>query len=146
MTRLILPAIVLGVALVAFACGDDGERIIPEITTEEQPTVDGSPRPSGDPGVTVLNAVLACREKDVDRLRGFVSGPLTDAEVEALFALGSDVQLLSQTVPAVIDETASVTVRLQIQRDAGSDDVERTWDLAQDDDGVWRFLTLPDCF
>jgi hypothetical protein len=39
-----------------------------------------------------------------------------------------------------------VTVGLRIQREGGEETVERTWDLAQGPDGVWRLTELPDCF
>ncbi|MDP3766530.1 MAG: hypothetical protein Q8S13_00815 [Dehalococcoidia bacterium] len=130
----------------SIACGGDGGGHTPAIITGLLPTPGTTLAPGGDPGVTVLNVVLACREKDGERLRSFVEGPVTDQEIEALFALGTDLQLLSQTEPVVEDDRASVTVRLQVRRDAESEDVERVWELVRGDDGVWRFPTLPDCY
>ncbi len=102
--------------------------------------------PSGDPGVTVVNAVQACREKDADRLRSFVAGAVADADVQALFARGTDVRLESQTLPQLAGDRATVAVRLEVRRDGEVETVDRTWALTRSADGVWRLLALPDCF
>jgi hypothetical protein len=96
--------------------------------------------------VTVVNVVQACREKDADRLRSFIASPVSEAEVQALFALGTDVRLESQTLPEVADGRATVSVRLEVHRDGQVESVEREWTLHLDGDGVWRFAALPDCF
>jgi hypothetical protein len=114
-------------------------------TVARQPTPEPPP-PGGDPGVTVRNVVLACREKDGDRLRSFVATPVSERDLQALFDRGSDVRLLSQTVPEAEDQRATVTVRLSVQRDGEEDLVERTWELEQGSDGVWRLTVLPDCY
>jgi hypothetical protein len=102
--------------------------------------------PPGDPGVTVEQALLACREKNSAVLRSFVSGDVTDAEIEAMFVRGRDVRLLVQAEPETADASATVDVRLRIDRESGAEEVERTWSLVRGDDGVWRFVALPDCY
>ena len=86
------------------------------------------------------------RSLDADRLRSFVSAPVPEAEVQALFASGSDVRLESQTLPEVEDGRATVSVRLEVHRDGEVESVERAWALNLDADGIWRFAALPDCF
>ena len=118
--------------------------------TAPEPAAVASPvdnvSPAGDPGVTVENAIQACREKDGARLRSFVAGPVSEDELQALLRRGTDVRLVSRTPPVVDDGRATVTVRLALQRDGESENVERTWALERGDDGVWRFTTLPECF
>jgi hypothetical protein len=96
--------------------------------------------------VTVVNVVQACREKDAERLRSFVATPVSEADAKALFARGTDVRLESQTLPEVQDGRATVVVRLEIHRDGDVESVDREWALQLDDDGIWRFTSLPDCF
>lgn len=129
------------------ACGGDEDRALPPtaLRTEQLTPVADAPV-AGDPGVTVANVVQACREKDGERLRSFVAGRVSEAEIEALFARGSDVQLLSHTVPEPEDGRATVTVRLRVRRDGGAEDVERSWELERGADGVWRLTALPDCY
>ncbi len=141
---------VAGAALLSgIACTErgDGESAAFTVTPTmvREPTANPAP-PGGDPGVTVRNVVLACREKDGDRLRSFVAVPVPEQELEALFARGSDVRLLSQTVPQTEDQQATVMVRLSVQRDGEEELVQRTWDLEQGTDGVWRLTALPDCY
>lgn len=114
-------------------------------TVARQPTPKPA-SPGGDPGVTVHNVVLACREKDGDLLRSFVATPVQERELQALFDRGSDVRLLSQTVPEAEDGRVTVTVRLSVQRAGEEEVVERTWELEQGSDGVWRLAVLPDCY
>lgn len=101
---------------------------------------------AGDPSVTIVNAVQACREKDADRLRSLVAGGVTDQELETLFARGLDVQLRSQSVPEVADGQATVEVGLEVQRADETELVARAWTLRRSADGVWRFEALPDCY
>jgi hypothetical protein len=142
----------LGVALllvpaVAFACGDgDGADVpTPQPTFAVSPTAPGVAT-LGDPGLTVRNAVQACREKDAALLQSYVAADVPFSAIAELFARGSDVQLLSQTVPESAGDATTVTVRLRIRREAGSEEVERDWDLVRGDDGLWRLTELPDCF
>ncbi len=102
--------------------------------------------PVGDAGVTVENAIQACREKDGELLRSLVAAPVRDDEIQALFDRGSDVRLARRTPADTEDGRATVTVRLDIRRDGETERVERTWELEQGADGVWRFTALPDCF
>jgi hypothetical protein len=118
----------------------------PAATVVEQPTPETTAPAVGDPGVTVLNVVLACREKDGARLRSFVATPVSERELQALFGRGSDVRLLSQTVPQAEDGRATVTVRLSVRGDGEEEIVERNWELEQGSDGVWRLTVLPDCY
>ena len=136
------------VALLLIACGSGaGEWPAPTTTLPEQPTaaIQGT-LAAGDPGVTVANVVQACREKDAGRLRSFIAGTVADDAIEVLFSRGSDVQLVSQTVPEPEDGHATVTVGLRVRRDGESDLVRRTWDLERGADGVWRLTALPDCY
>ncbi len=102
--------------------------------------------PAGDPGVTVENAILACREKDGNRLRSFVAAAVPGTELEALFGRGTDVLLKDMTVQRGEDGSATATVHLKVRREGGEELVERVWELAQGSDGVWRFTGLPDCY
>lgn len=102
--------------------------------------------PSGDAGAVVEQLVQACREKDAQLVRGFVAAPVSDAEIEALFARGDDVRLVLRTPAEIEDGRATVEVRLEIRRGGELDTVERVWQLVSGDDGVWRFTDLPDCY
>jgi hypothetical protein len=132
-----------GVLLLA-ACGSGARApattVAPVVTPTPTPTL------SSDLERTIENAVLACREKDAGALRALVAGDVTQQEVDALFALGRDVVLQSQTEGKTVDGTVSVTVGLEITRATGVEDVDRTWQLAQGADGLWRFAALPDCY
>ena len=147
--RLALIPLLYVIAIFAVACGDgDGSpggdpTALP--TSIEGPTAHDVTT-LGDPGLTVRNAVLACREKDADLLKSFVAADVSLSDIVALFARGSDVQLLVQSIPEPGGDTASVTVQLEIHRDGDIDEVERTWDLVRGDDGLWRLTELPDCF
>jgi len=96
-------------------------------------------------GTTIENVVLACREKDAASLNALLAAPAAGADIEALFALGRDVVLKGQT-PTITDGEASVVVELEIQRETGSERVQRTWALARGTDGLWRLTALPDCY
>jgi len=100
---------------------------------------------ASDPSATVADAIVACREKDAAKLRTLVAAPVTDAQIDALFARGNDVLLKSQT-PSTNGDQASVTAELEIHRDSGTEAIERTWTLARGADGVWRLNALPDCY
>ena len=133
----------------SLSCNSDdsaGDRAA--TTLLSTPTTSASPGdlPSGDPSVTVVNVIQACREKDGDRLRSFVAGTVADADVQALFARGADVRLESQTLPEIQGARETVTVRLEVRRDGEVESVNRDWTLQRDADGVWRLITLPDCF
>ncbi len=105
-----------------------------------------SPSAAGDPAVTVVNTILACREKDAALLRSFVAGTVPEGAIQALFARGTDV-LLKRQAPAVIDDgKATVELRLEVHRDGEIETAERIWELERGADGVWRFTELPDCF
>ena len=131
----------------ALACGGDDEADIPT----PAPTVLVSPTAPGvatlgDPGLTVRNVVQACREKDAALLQSYVAANVPFSAIAELFARGSDVQLLSQTVPESAENATTVPVRLRIRREDGSEEVERDWNLVRGDDGLWRLTELPDCF
>jgi hypothetical protein len=143
-----LAVALLFAALVASACGGgSGDTDAPTAA----PSVIASPTAPGvstlgDPGLTVRNVVQACREKDAELIQSYVVGDVPLSEVLTLFARGSDVQLLSQTVPDAPADTTTITVRLRIRRESGSEEVERDWELVRGDDGLWRLTALPDCF
>lgn len=143
--RLLVLAIAL-VATVAFGCGGDSPAqptVAPTfVANPTQPRIASL----GDPGLTVRNAVEACREKDADLLKTFVAGDVSLTDIAALFARGSDVRLISQSIPEPSGDTASITVRLHIEREGASEEVARTWELVRSDDGLWRLTQLPDCF
>jgi hypothetical protein len=114
-----------------------------------EPTPSPSPpalAPSGDPGVTVENAIAACREKNVDLLLAFVAGTVSGADVDGLFARGDDVRLALRQPAEIEGGRASVQVGLEIQRNGATETVTRSWNLEVGADGVWRFLELPDCY
>lgn len=137
-------------ALFAFAaCGGGGDD--PRPTPTVASTLVATPTPEapdslGDPGVTVEQAVQACREKDVDRLRSFIAGDESDQDIREMFDRGTDVRLASRTPPVVEDERATVAVRLEVRRSGELETVDRFWELERGSDGVWRFTSLPDCF
>ena len=141
-------ALAFGLALLSLAgCGDgESQRILPTATTEPSTAIAEEVVPAGDPGVTVENAIQACREKDGDRLRSFVAAPVPDEQLQTLFGRGTDVRLASRTPADVEDGLATVSVRLDLRRGGELETVDRTWELEQSSDGVWRFTTLPDCF
>jgi len=146
--RLALIPLLYVIAIFAVACrGGDGSASDPTAlpTSIEGPTAHDVTT-LGDPGLTVRNAVLACREKDADLLKSFVAADVSLSDIVALFARGSDVVLRRQSIPEPTGDTASVTVQLEIHRVGDIDDVERTWDLVRSDDGLWRLTELPDCF
>ena len=128
------------------ACGGGGAPsvVTPSATSTPAPTPTSTPV-LGEPKTIVETAVTACRRKDGELLASLVSGSVSDAELEALFARGSDVQLRSFTFPREEGSVVTVAVGLLIQRDGGAEEVERMWELEQQGD-VWRFTSLPDCF
>ncbi len=115
--------------------------------TVAPPAPSATPTPvlSSDLGRTIENVVLACREKDAVTLRSLIAGNVAQQQIDALFALGRDVVLKSQT-PSMDGDQASVSVALEITRATGSENVERTWQLTQGPGGLWRLDALPDCY
>ena len=143
--RLLVLTIALA-ALVTLACGG-GSSAQPTVAPTFVANATQPPIASlGDPGLTVANAVIACNEKDAGVLKTFVAGDVSLRDIAALFARGRAVRLRSQTIPEPGGNSASITVGLHIERDASSEDVERTWDLVRGADGLWRLTQLPDCF
>lgn len=140
------------VALACFAfvaCGDNGGDARPTPTVPATPAVTPSPEspsPPGDPGVTVEQAIQACREKDGDRLRSFIADEVSEEAIQELFERGTDVRLAGRTPPAIEDGRAIVAVRLEVRRSGELETVDRVWELERGSDGVWRFTSLPDCF
>jgi len=109
--------------------------------------------PGGEPSVSVENVILACREKNGVQLRQFVGerirSRVTDEEIEQLLGRGADVKLVSQSTEQHSEDgrsTATVSVRLEVERAGGTETVEREWQLEREGDGVWRFTELPECF
>lgn len=143
--RLAVAIVTLSILATACGGGDDAALPTPPPSVVATPTSPGVST-LGDPGLTVRNVVEACREKDAALIQSYVSGTPSIGDIEAIFARGSDVQLLSQTVPDAIEETTTITVRLRIRRDSGSDEVARDWDLVRGADGLWRLTEPPDCF
>jgi hypothetical protein len=139
----------LVVAALALSCGNGTGRATPTASVAPTPTGVPTVPPvvlAGDPSLAVANLVQACREKSVEGVRGFVAAPVRDSDIEALFALGTDLQLLSQTVPSEADGSAEVTVRLRVYRNGETEDVERTWELERTEEGIWLFTELPACY
>ena len=133
-------------ALTLSACGssDSSENATPTATNVPAPTAT-APLAANNPKTSVETAVSACRVKNGELLSRLVIGGVPDAELEALFALGIDVQLRSFTFPADEGDTVSVSVGLLIQRETGDEEVERTWELERTEDG-WLFTSLPTCY
>ena len=129
-------------------CGDgNGAPLRRTAVPVETPTAGASGLlPLGSPGATIDAVVQACREKDVERLKGFVAGQVLDAQVRELFARGSDVQLGSYSWASPEERKAVATVGLVIHRESSEERVRREWELTQGDDGVWRLSELPDCY
>ena len=136
-------------ALFAAACATGTSISEPTVEVQVAPSPTAAATragPAGDPGVTVANAVQACREKDAQRLLAFVSGDVSLPEVEAMLARGTDVLLRAQSVPEIAGGQATVQVRLEVRRTGETEFVDRSWDLVHDPDGVWRFTELPECY
>lgn len=142
--RLLVLAIALA-ATVALGCGDGSSAPATVAPTFVANPTEPPIASLGDPGLTVRNAVEACREKDADLLKTFVAGDVSLTDIAALFARGSDVRLISQRIPEPSGDIASITVRLHIEREGSSEEVARTWDLVRGADGLWRLTQLPDC-
>jgi hypothetical protein len=94
----------------------------------------------------VASVVEACREKDAQRLRGLVAVELSDEEINSMWRGGSDVQLVTQTVPEIAGDSASINVNLLVTGATGQTNVQRTWDLTRGRDGAWRLTALPKCY
>jgi len=141
--------VLAGLTSVCFGCGGGNGGASPTASAPLETTASPSPpalAPSGDPGVTVENAVQACREKNIDLLRTFVAGTVSEADADALFARGDDVRLALRQQSVIDGDRASVQVSLEIQRNGATETVARSWNLERGADGVWRFLELPDCY
>jgi len=140
-------ALVVFAAMLALsACDSGGTASIATPSATNAPVATPTSTPVlGDPKAIVEIAVTACRQKDGELLAGLVSGGVPDAELEALFRQGRDVQLRSFTFPDEDGDTVTVAVGLFIQRDGGAEEVERMWELERIGD-VWLFTSLPDCF
>ncbi len=102
--------------------------------------------PSNDPGATVSAVVQACREKDVERLRALIVASVSNEEISAMYERGSDVQLLSQSVPEAGGDSVSIEVRLRVMSQEGETIVPRRWELERGVDRVWRLSEMPECF
>ncbi|MGB2693735.1 MAG: hypothetical protein WBD55_00945 [Dehalococcoidia bacterium] len=105
-----------------------------------------APAQAGDPATTVENVIQACREKDGGRLRTFIANDVSEADIQALFARGTDVRLVGRAPAAIEADAAAVDVRLEITREGKTETVDDIWDLELGADGVWRLVGLPDCF
>ena len=93
---------------------------------------------------TIEEAVNACREKDGAMLRTLLAVEVTDEDLEELFARGSGLRLLAQDEDPEIDAgRATIEVTLDV---GATDPLERSWELEEGSDGVWRFTSLPDCY
>ena len=97
------------------------------------------------PRIAVETAIRACREKDGDALAGLVLGGAAQADIDAMFALGSDVRLLVFSIPDEAGDVVETTVTLAVQRPTGAEEVERTWELQRTPEG-WLFTSLPTCY
>jgi hypothetical protein len=142
-------ALAVALAVIVLGCGGDGDTdsvTTPEVTVLNTPSASTAGAPSEDPGLTIENAVEACREKDAERLRAFVAADVSDEELAALFARGDDVLLTVRSFPEIEGGSATFEVVLEVHRGGVAEQVDRTWTLEQGNDGVWRFLELPDCY
>ncbi len=143
-----MTAIAIALPLLGSCAGGDGDApatpAAPVVVATATPQGDLSP--AGDPGITVEQAIQACREKNSALLRSFVAGPISEEEIQALFARGSDVLLKGRTVPEVEDGRAMVEVHLEVRRNGDAEMVDRDWELERGLDGIWRLTSLPDCF
>jgi hypothetical protein len=136
---------VLAAALLV-ACGSAAHAPTPTIRhTSAVPTLAPTSPLSSDITRTIENVVLACRQKDAALLRTYIAADVSVPQTEALFALGRDVTLRSQTA-SVTGDQASVALDLQIERDTGFENVRRTWQLTHGADGLWHLTALPDCY
>jgi hypothetical protein len=105
-------------------CGGDSPASTPGAVIDEPATnAPTGPAPQGDPGVTIEQAILACREKNAGKLRAFVAADLMDSEIEALFSRGRDVRLLLQAEPEIFESNATVDVRQRVERETGAEEV-----------------------
>lgn len=147
---LALPIAALLAASVVVGCGG-GENETATTSPAATSVVLGATRsatvaPQGDPGGTIENVILACSEKNGPLLRTFVAQPVSDEELDALFAVGTDVRLAVRAPAEVEGDRATVEVRLEVTREGEAQLVDRTWELERGADGVWRFIELPDCY
>lgn len=144
-------------ALAFVACdGDDGAEptaTLPSASAGSPTAESTAPQPGGQPEVSVDNVILACREQDAEAVRQFiiedVRSEITDEQIEEMFGGGADVRAVSQSTETQTVNgvgTATVSVRLEVTRDGGTETIDREWQLEREDDGVWRFTELPECF
>lgn len=139
-------SLLVAAGLIVAACGGDGDsEAEPEIVTSTALPATRPPDGASGPGVAVTAIVQACREKSVAGMRSLVPDAVTDAEIAGMFDEGSDVQLLSQSVPEDQNDRVEIDVSLRVTSDAGEEIVQRTWELERDE-GVWQATALPHCF
>jgi hypothetical protein len=129
------------------ACGAGGQNGQPTIAVT---VAVSSPTPRNttprDPTSAVVAAVQACREKDATALQALIAGAPSVQEIQTMFARGTDVQLLSQSLPEAPEGSVSIDVTLTLTGPEGPEPVQRTWDLVEQTTGGWLFTTLPDCY
>ncbi len=136
----------IALSAVLVACSSTAHAPTPTVRhTSAAPTPIPTSPLSSDITRTIENVVLACRQKDAPLLRTYIAVDVSVAQIDALFALGHDVTLRSQAANVTGDQ-ASVTVELQIERDTGFENAQRTWQLTHGPDGLWHLTALPDCY
>jgi hypothetical protein len=113
--------------------------------TSSAPLPTAAVAPAGGPGTVVVAAVQACREKDVGNLRALVSADVSEDAITAMFDRGTDVQLLSQSVPPGGSDSVDIDVSLQVLGEEGERIERLTWELERID-GAWRLIALPQCY
>ncbi len=96
--------------------------------------------------MTVGAVVQACRTKDVEALRALIPADVSEAEVRQMFEKGQDVQLVSQSIPDEPVDRTTIDVTLRVTSDLGETVVQRSWELARGDEGVWLLTALPECY
>jgi hypothetical protein len=133
--------------VVLAACGggaDARPTPTPPATPISEPTL--PPQVLGDPGVTVENVVQACQVKDAALLSSFLAAPVDPDEIEAMFARGTDVRLAVRRPAEIEGSLATVELTLEVHGAIDNGLIDRTWELEQGEDGVWRLTELPDCY
>jgi hypothetical protein len=128
----------------AMACDGGDSTAPPAIVTSTALPPTRPPAATG-PGAAVTAVVRACREKNAAALRSYIPDDVTGAEIAAMFARGSDVQLLSQSVPDTSEDSARIDVSLRVTSDAGEEIVQQTWQLERIE-GSWKLTELPECY
>jgi hypothetical protein len=128
------------------ACGSASVTAPTVEVQQPTPMATATPGAAGDPGVTVANVVTACREKNSERLQSLISVPVSGQDIQRMWAGGSDVQLLTQTIPDAGAGLVTIDVSLRVTNADGETTVQRTWDLVRGSDAVWRLTALPACY